>query len=1083
MKIQLPTLILAALAAFIPLTHADDTDIYFGGAAGSGTEPMLMLILDYRSNLGATLCTAGSDCDSQLGTDITDHFFQSDGTTITYFDAKRAVIASVIKDLEGIKIGLMLSHDDNCSGGGSNARISDYNKCSNGGYVLHGFESMLAGDSNNAKANLIAKMNALPVPQGNLSHSFQGKEVFFELYRYLSGQAIHSAHLGFQDFGDKDKNTNLDVDFPAFSWDTSIENAGNYISPLGSAGACTEIHTISILHQVANQEDESDNDIADSVANGGMGLSGNVTFEEVLAWLHQSDLASGIDGVQNVTSTFISNHVNTTTNGYASAGGSSQAIGWDLSGPGMQRLKENLEDIIRVIISESSTFVSASVPVNVFNRAEINDSLFIALFEVDANGLPSWSGNLKKLRIKQSLVNDRSQISLVDANDNEAVATDGRIRYDALTFWTKGNLLPPLDPNATGEEANRSAGRDGRFVELGAAGQLIPGYLNNDGSRGTVTEVNGNTGRTMYLQNTSGQTPLDFNANASMASSLMSELGASTSDEALAILKWARGNDPATGQARDWILADALHSRPTPVNYGALNGHTRSNPDIRVLMGTNDGLMHMFRNTNVDGTQSGVENWAFMPRSALPILKTLKENTSSTPPHPYGSDGELTLHTFDANNDGTLNHNDGDKVYAFFGMRRGGQQLYGLDISNPDQPQQLWHIDGGSGDFAELAMSFSTPRPITVQYGGTATKALIFGGGYNGGWSNSGTRVGKDASDAADTPNKGNAIFIVNMETGALIWKATYDAIESASATNYHHPQLIDSIASEVAVLDSNGDGIEDRAYVGDTGGSVWRIDFPADTSSDNRASQWQIVKLADLDQQTETVSGDDDDDNGTQLVNVDRRFFHRPDIVQTGYGASRFDAVIIGSGNRAAPKTTQVDNWLYLIKDPNAQSRPDPANWTPITHDQLGDVSNDCIGASCSADLSKGWRIGLKANGEKSLSSPLTIQGQIFFTTYLPDGTAASGSCAPTPGSGRVYSVSLNDGSPTRNRNVTDDNGNRTPSTPGDRYSELKAAGIPSEVVALTPNDLLLPDLTIEEVDGDRIWRTFWFQDRVEEE
>lgn len=1080
MNIKLPVFILAALAAFIPLSHGDDTDIYFGGATGSGTEPMLMLILDYRSNLGATLCTAGSDCDSELGTDITDHFFQNDGTTITYFDAMRAVLASVISDLEGIKIGLMMSHDDNCNGNGG---VSSYSKCSNGAYILNGFQSMLPGDSNNAKANLIAKMNALPVPHGNLSHSFQGKEVFFELYRYLSGQAIHSAHLGFKDFGDKNKNTNLDVDFPAFSWDTSIESGNNYISPLGTAGSCTEVHAVTILHQVSNHDSDSDSDIQASVANGGMGLSGNSTIEEVLAWLQQSDLASGVDGFQNLTSHFISKNVNTTTNGYASAGGSSQAIGWDLSGPGMQRLKENLQDLIRIIISESSTFVSASVPVNVFNRAEINDSLFIALFEVEENGLPSWSGNLKKLRIKQSLINGQNLISLVDANDNEAVAADGRIRYDALTYWTKGNHLPPVDANATGEEANRTAGRDGRFVELGAAGQLIPGYINADGTRGTVTETNGNSGRTVYLQNTIGQNPLDFNANSGMASSLMTELGASTSDEALEIIKWARGNDPVTGQARDWILADALHSRPTPVNYGALGSHTKSNPDIRVLMGTNDGLMHMFRNTNVDGTQSGVESWAFMPRSALPILKVLKENTSSTPPHPYGSDGELTLYTHDANNDGTLDHNAGDKVYAFFGMRRGGQHIYALDISNPDQPQQLWHIDGGSGDFSELAMSFSTPRPITVQYGGTATKALIFGGGYNGGWNSGGTRVGKDASNAADTPDQGNAIFIVNLETGALIWKAAYHSIESASDTVYHHPELIDSIASEVAVLDSNGDGIEDRAYVGDTGGSVWRIDFPAGTGSDNRATQWQIVKLADLDQQTETVASDDDDGSSTQVVDVDRRFFHRPDIVQTGYGASRFDAVILGSGNRAAPKGTQIDNWFYLIKDPNAQSRPDPANWTPITHDQLGDVSNDCTGLSCSANLSKGWRIGLSGTGEKALSSPLTIQGQIYFTTYLPDGTAASGSCAPTPGSGRVYSVSLNDGSPTKNRNVTDDNGNRTPSTPGDRYSELKAAGIPSEVVALTPNDLLLPDLSIEQVDADRIWRTFWYQDRVEEE
>ena len=39
------------------------------------------------------------------------------------------------------------------------------------------------------------------------------------------------------------------------------------------------------------------------------------------------------------------------------------------------------------------------MPVNVFNRAEITDNVYIALFQVDGEAKPSWVGNVKKLRM------------------------------------------------------------------------------------------------------------------------------------------------------------------------------------------------------------------------------------------------------------------------------------------------------------------------------------------------------------------------------------------------------------------------------------------------------------------------------------------------------------------------------------------------------------------------------------------------------------------------------------------------------------------------------------------------------------
>ena len=49
-------------------------------------------------------------------------------------------------------------------------------------------------------------------------------------------------------------------------------------------------------------------------------------------------------------------------------------------------LARELEDVFKQILSVSTTFVSASVPVNAFNRAEVIDNVYLALFKADADG-------------------------------------------------------------------------------------------------------------------------------------------------------------------------------------------------------------------------------------------------------------------------------------------------------------------------------------------------------------------------------------------------------------------------------------------------------------------------------------------------------------------------------------------------------------------------------------------------------------------------------------------------------------------------------------------------------------------------
>jgi hypothetical protein len=300
------------------------------------------------------------------------------------------------------------------------------------------------------KVALFNKLNAIPDPLGVVSHEYQGKELYFELFRYLTGQGVYNGHLGYTDFGDNDKNTNLDADFPSLAWDIGIESGADYVSPIQAAGPCARIFAINLMFQITNQEDDSDNAITASKAAGGMGginLSGNNnSFDTVIQYLKDADLGDGtygtvsdLEGTQSVTSYFMvdPSKINNSTNGYATAGGTGVALPLS-SDPDV--LIDTLNNIFKSILSVSTTFVAPSVPVNVFNRTQIVNDVFLALFEADENGYPVWNGNLKKLRIGENAITGDSELQ--DANGINAIDIDGRVKREAVTFWTDTSSLP-----------------------------------------------------------------------------------------------------------------------------------------------------------------------------------------------------------------------------------------------------------------------------------------------------------------------------------------------------------------------------------------------------------------------------------------------------------------------------------------------------------------------------------------------------------------------------------------------------------------------------------------------------------------
>ncbi len=1018
---------------------SDDTDIYLdaGGRLPAGSEPMVILSLDYRPNLGSTACS-GSECDTL----IADGYLPATGPH-TYFDVLRAALRKVVDPLEGVRVGLMLNHDN-----GNDCEGPSQTRCSNGGYIAMGFAPFVAGDTNGAKANFNSILANLPLPEGNQSHTYQGKELYFELFRYLSGQGIYNGHNGWTDYG-TNNSVNLDVDGTAYAWDTGIESGADYLTPLDAATQCINLYAVNMMFLVSDQDDHSDDAIEALISDGGFGAS-QAQFADVIRYLNDADLADGsfgtapdVGGTQNLTSYFLvdETEINDTTNGYAQAGGTGQALALSEN---PDELVRTLQEIFNQVLSVSTTFVAASVPINAFSRAEIVDNVCLALIQVNGDSKPTWIGNIKKLRLEL----DAGGGLLVDALDRPAIAADGRIRFDALTYWTDPSELSLFDRNE-----GEVAGRDGRLVDRGGAAQQLPGF-----ATGVPGLVNRFGSRQLFYDTDAGNlAPL--NADPATAADLQTDLGAASPAEAAELIAYARGmdvddldGDGDVDEARPWIFGDPLHSRPLPLNYGARAGYGPGNPAIFLAVASNDGFLHFIRNTEVDGSESGEEIWAFMPRSTMDGQQTLRANATGVP-HPYTLDGSPVAYIEDSNFNGSIE--PGEKAYLFVGLRRAGKAYYALDVSDPENPTLMWTIEKG-GVFGELANTFSNPRVALANVGGTPTPVVIFAGGYD---FNKDVRAGVGTDDT-----EGNAIYVVDAATGSLIWKAR-QGNGSPTNTVFEHPGLVDSIPSTVAIADTDGDILIDRIVVGDTGGNVWRADIAAPDTAN-----WTLTLLASLGRHTPGSSGKSDD----------RRFFHRPDIVPTQDDDGVYDAVLIGSGDRPDPldQGGVADNYFYMIKDRNVI--PGSGTDTGIDHDILGDVTDNCLqeGGVCVVDLNPGWRLELEDTGEKALATPVTIAGSVFFTTYLPSRSSSPSACAPSEGQGRLYAVSLHDASSVINYDTSTDEpgGPNEGTTRSDRATELYSPGIPSEVIPVPPNRILRPDLQVDTLDVTTRWRTFWY-------
>lgn len=965
----------------------------------------------------------------------------------TRLQVAQEVVNTLVNTNPSIDFGLEVFNDNTdgipirwCGGGSSGCTVTNTEE-DNGGRIVHAIiEDMtdadrlaLAGSS--GLINSISASGATPLC-----------ESAYEAYRYLAGKSQVYGNKGDSTNGHYSIGQDPTIDSPAVDSRAYIGGTGNiYKSPNSD---CAYSYIILLTdgfptydrHANAAVETLTGNTCADYLSdetnNFGQRLMVKNCLPELARYMSNNDLDQDASNGDQFAITYT---IGFATDQQMLQDAASLGKGQYFTAETSDELAAAFEAAIFGILSTETSFTSPSVAVNTFTRTESRNEVFFAMFQ--PNGTKNWPGNIKRLDIRRTVdINGVVTKELVDKNNAPAIDDDGLISGTAETLW--------------------STSQDGPKVDEGGVGQLLA--ASNLTTRAARIWTNTGSGGALELFSVSNITPDAYGFDVLFPSNPLFALtafwGVDNQAELTKSILWGIGydtddedNDTNTTEKRDWIMADILHSRPRVVSYGALGSFTEANPDLRILVGTNAGFLHMFGNDN------GQEDWAFFPKELGSVLTTRRENEASSA-RPYGIDSPPVIYSYDDNKDGTLNHSVGDKVWAFFGLRRGGRAIYALDISNPNSPSFMWQIASGDTGFTHLGQTWSIPRVARIPGYADATTGipkpvLIFAGGYD---------TNKDDHATLGTANDtlGRGIYIVDAETGALVWSVTPGA---DSATNMQATELAHSIPAPVAILDSNGDRLVDRIYVGDTAGILWRVDMPGDTLPTSSQDTWRLTKLFTA-----------VDPAVTRTQENDRRFYNQPDVVRVEYKGVPADAVLIGTGDRSNPgavddsnaaNTAAVQNEFYMIRDLGV---------TPVTTDY---DSNDCMtalvpdfrcalpqdntdlfdatdnalqdgttaekaAAETAFEGAQGWRIQLEGEGEKSLSRSVTIQGKVFFGTFTP-GVGAANLCEPAAGLGKLYIVSLYDATAVLdfdNDDVLDRNmnlGNQIPDAPAIHVDE----------------------------------------------
>ena len=576
-------------------------------------------------------------------------------------------------------------------------------------------------------------------------------------------------------------------------------------------------------------------------------------------------------------------------------------------------------------MTEAVSFTSPVVSIDAANKIQNGDDIYLGLFLPQDN--QSWIGNVKKFKLGDGSTDRPNAWMLYDGNNNEAINSDGEFLDNTAAFW------------ADDTDVNDSDNYGSADVKEDGVGEVLTERVGQDFSNKTYWE------RPIYTYNTTLNSLLKVKYDTISAS----DLGVADDQTRDKVINYLYGYtydaDAAThapSAVRDWALGSIVHSRPVVIDY-----YDPINTLLKryIVVGANDGMLHVFDDTSPDDANYGKEVFAFVPEDILPNLQNISQN-----PLVDAVDGSTILYR----------SNKAPK-YLIFGERRGGKKYWCLDVSdtNPLNWTVAWNYSNN-----EIAQTWSDPIvasiPVSVD---TSTgerqfkDVVIFTGGYdteednypepftdidNSGspYTTGGTIDGDewDKNNAGQDINNNNSydlynldkneygrgIFIVDIDDPTAVTKdshnnqilpfsATYGAsdtsdangaVQTLSSMKFCFPASPAIVTGTFSYLyKKNGQITESRKsnvisaiYATDIYSNVYRVDYtfvvdPDDLDHDSYAvktNKWTVTKIfsgnpGSASDSGETGQGDDPGDQG-------RKTFYPP-AVSWGGACTYFDA------------------------------------------------------------------------------------------------------------------------------------------------------------------------------------------------
>lgn len=954
-----------------PVVQAEDIDIFRKSPDVIGGLPNILFVIDNGASWSSTLCS--DNVYQDLDDDGEAELVCKKGTTKSQaiHEALHAVVTSrdfspddaetdAVENKARVRLGLMpFAHSNKPKGGQVLVAVNDLDK---------------------AKiAQISCRLyQTTPDPSTGICPATPNNEILPKGNNTPYGLTLNEAYLYFK--GEKPVSGLGDGVYSSenlVGYDPAALNGENYRSP-ATGNSCA--NNFIIIIGTGDPDNGENNDAEKTLRARGGVLNGDPIKlspdnyqsswgDEYTRYLDSLDLEPGIQGKQSIT-TYVIDVFDPATGYKTNPDKAARAFYKSLAGQGQRYFSASnaaevaaaIGRIVDEIEAVNTVFASVSLPISVNVQGANQNQVYIGMFRPDKS--PRWFGNLKRYQYE---FDSTTGLPFLAGQDGEAAynSLTGFIVDSAISYWTESSTYWNFK-----QEYTQSDSPDGSIVEKGATAQRLRERLSTS-PRNVLTCI-------------------DCTSNTALESFATEAAAASAPRTVLApeVINWVIGkdvqderNNSDLDEVRPSIHGDVLHSRPSVVNYFR-TGAVDTGQDVVAFYGANDGYFRA-----VDGA-TGEELWAFVPEEQWADVQRIYDNTAVTGDwHPYFSDGNVVVISQDINNDGRLKSLDGDKVWLFISMRRGGRYLYALDVSDPVNPKFMWKISNLNTGFSELGQTWSTPKPAFVRAFGTNKPVLIFGAGYDA----AAEDFQFDAAAEADRParTQGRGLYMVDAETGEQLWRASANPGSSSGATTTVSGMDF-SIPSELTLVNYSRSAANyaERLYFGDTGGNLWLADISSADQSD-----WEVNKLASLGGSCTATSRSDC-----------RKFLYPPSVVRERDHL----AILLGSGDREHPFEDAVQNRFYMVKDTNTLT-------TAITDTDLLNVTSTPTNVDQNLVVN-GWYFDLRT-GEKTVGNAVTLAGVTYFNTNERGEAARDAnnnivSCVGNLGIAREYFVNFKDGS-----------------------------------------------------------------------